>query len=428
MKKNSGQGSSSTEEVKERTPAVVETTVGGERPPSPDAEETAGSRSSASPAEQDAGYRTVLAAGTIKTVPVSAGESAETGDGAVAETARAAAGSEPGSKEAGASGASTDAEVEKPGDQAEKAAGESAGTTAGAKTAASGEKAEAAASGASPAGTDSTAGGQRPGRPPAPVLAAAAIGGLVLLGVPLALSQVGFFGDGHKKTSAAGMVPGAAPQDGYHGYVPPTAAPSPGATPPHSGQPTPSASGPGDSSSAHPAANGAGTDKTQGAFKVVAGPGCGGGAYARVGYYSDGKSGWLGGSGAYSGDGCGGRFDALPMSGGTSGDDPGVYARWTFDPGSKRQCKVQVYIPNNSDKVYVGGDPAHYSVHQVSSNTGLAGFSVDQPQNRGHWVTGRSFTTQGAFYVRLDNTGKDWSGSEKTYAHVAAAQVRATCS
>lgn len=162
-------------------------------------------------------------------------------------------------------------------------------------------------------------------------------------------------------------------------------------------------------------------------FSLVAGPGCGGGAYARIGYYTGGKSGWLAGSDGYSGSGCDGRFDALPMSGTTSGDDPTLYARWSFDPGPRHKCAVAVYTPDNSSRVYVGGSPARYSVHLQSGDTPVTGFHVDQPHTRGRWVNGRSFTAKGAFYVRLDNTGKDWSGDTKTYAHVAAAQVRATC-
>jgi hypothetical protein len=162
-------------------------------------------------------------------------------------------------------------------------------------------------------------------------------------------------------------------------------------------------------------------------FSVVAGPGCGGGGYTRVGYYTDGKSGWLAGSDGYSGAGCDGRFDALPMSGTTTGDDPSLYARWTFDPGAHRQCAVTVYTPENGSKVYVGGSPAHFSVHQVTGGTSLAGFHIDQPASRGRWVSGASFTAGGPFYVRLDNTGQDWTGNRKTYAHVAAGRIRATC-
>jgi hypothetical protein len=162
-------------------------------------------------------------------------------------------------------------------------------------------------------------------------------------------------------------------------------------------------------------------------FSVVAGPGCGGGGYTRVGFYTDGESGWLAGSDGSSGGGCDGRFDALPMSGDAGSDDPTLFARWTFDPGSHHKCAVAVFTPKNGSEVLVGGRPAHFSVHQVAGGAALAGFHIDQPASLGRWTSATSFTTGGPFYVRLDNTGQDWTGDRKTYAHVAAGRVRATC-
>jgi len=159
----------------------------------------------------------------------------------------------------------------------------------------------------------------------------------------------------------------------------------------------------------------------------TAGPGCGGDSYQRVGYYVDGKAGWLGGSGG-SGAGCGGRFDALPMSGDAKKADPTLYARWTFDPRAKHQCKVALFIPNNSDKTYVGGNPAHYTVLQKKGGAKLLSFSIDQPRSLGRWVGSTAFTVDGPFEIRLANTGKDWTDTSKTFAHVVAAQARAVCS
>ena len=156
------------------------------------------------------------------------------------------------------------------------------------------------------------------------------------------------------------------------------------------------------------------------------GPGCGGGAYERVGHYVDGKAGWLSGSGGYSGAGCDGRFDALPMSGDVKKADPSLYAQWTFDPGSKHQCKVALYIPDNADKMYVGGSPAHYTVEQ--SKKQLLSFTIDQPRSLGQWVSSGVFTVDGPFSVRLANTGKDWTDTKNTFTHVVAAQARTTCS
>jgi hypothetical protein len=158
------------------------------------------------------------------------------------------------------------------------------------------------------------------------------------------------------------------------------------------------------------------------------GPGCGGGAYKRVGYYVDGKAGWLSGSGGYSGAGCNGRFDALPMSGDAKKADPSLYAQWVFDPRLRRQCKVVLYIPNNANKMYVGGSPAYYTVEQTKGNKRLLSFSIDQPRSLGQWVSSAVFNVDGPFYIRLANTGKDWTDARNTFTHVVAAQARAICS
>ncbi|MDN3358456.1 hypothetical protein [Actinomadura sp. DC4] len=157
------------------------------------------------------------------------------------------------------------------------------------------------------------------------------------------------------------------------------------------------------------------------------GPGCGGGAYKRVGFYKDGKAGWLSGSGGFSGAGCDGKFDALPMSGDAKKADPKLYAQWAFDPKSGRQCTVAIFIPNDGDEVFVGGSPALYTVRRKKDDAKLLSFGIDQPRSRGRWVSSAAFTADGPFYVRLANTGKDWTDTKKTFTHVAAAQARAVC-
>lgn len=246
--------------------------------------------------------------------------------------------------------------------------------------------------------------------------------GLVLLGVLAGAPLVWFsLGDSGTEPAASRLRPGAVA--GTPG--PPTGPADPAVTPSTGRTEVPDGKKSASAGAAAPAKSGGAAHPR---FSAVVGPGCfGSGTYDRIGYYTDGRSGWLAGSGGYSGAGCDGRFDALPMSGTTSGDDPGLWARWTFYPGPLHKCAVAVYIPKNSSRVYVGGDPAHYSIHLVSDNSAVTGFHVYQWRTLGRWVDARSFTARSAFYVRLDNTGKDWSGEKKTYAHVAAAQVRATC-
>jgi hypothetical protein len=175
----------------------------------------------------------------------------------------------------------------------------------------------------------------------------------------------------------------------------------------------------------------AGTSATPPLSRVspsTTGPGCGGDTYKRVGYYVDGKAGWLSGSGGYSGAGCDGRFDALPMSGDAKKADPSLYAQWAFDPGSARQCKVALYIPDNGNKMYVGGSPAYYTVQQKKGNKRLLSFSIYQPRHIGQWVPSATFKVDGSFYIRVANTGKDWTDTRNTFAHVVAAQARTICS
>ncbi|GAB2829738.1 hypothetical protein GCM10027176_37640 [Actinoallomurus bryophytorum] len=160
----------------------------------------------------------------------------------------------------------------------------------------------------------------------------------------------------------------------------------------------------------------------------IIGPGCGGGAYKRFGYYVDGKAGWLSGSGGYAGAGCNGSFDALPMSGDAKKADPTLYAQWEFDPRLRRKCKVLLYIPDNTDRRYVGGSPARYTVGQRNGDKKLLSFSIDQPKSLGKWVDSAVFNVDGPFHVRLANTGKDWTDARSTFTHVVAAQARAICS
>lgn len=58
----------------------------------------------------------------------------------------------------------------------------------------------------------------------------------------------------------------------------------------------------------------------------------------------------------------------------------------------------------------------------------LAGFHIDQPHNKGSWVSGTTVHVEGGrFTLRLTNAGQDWDGGGRTQAHVAASQVKAEC-
>ncbi|MEU4265522.1 hypothetical protein ACYCCF_02340 [Streptomyces argenteolus] len=313
-----------------------------------------------------------------------------------------------------------------------------------------------------------------------PMIAAAATSGVVLMGVPLLLSQLGGGGG-----SGPGPVPphpsGYNQADGPGGFVPRADAPGStagdgkdplskgvagngagvGVDVPAGQQPT-SSRAPGTGRGAAPVGAGRASGPTSAAggsapatpretagipqkpagqappakqqYSAVAGPDCAGAgaAFTYSGWYSDGKEGWQKyGSGGYVGSGCNGGFLSLPMSG-KAGSDSGKALRWTFRTGAVTSgtCQVSVHIPNNTDTKAVGGKPSYYTVHAgaTGSDPILRSFNVDQQSLRGQWVNAGSVrVTGGVLTVKLHDRGLDWSGSQRTYAHHAGDAARVVC-
>ncbi|MFI8828931.1 hypothetical protein [Streptomyces sp. NPDC053431] len=327
----------------------------------------------------------------------------------------------------------------------------------------------------------------RPGSRPArrlskPVIAAAATSGVVLMGVPLLLSQLGGGGSGtgpvpprptgynQADGGPGGFVPRAdAPQKGspLPGAAAPgaTAGPGKGSSAVGKGPlstgvagigagvgvgagvpaaPTPSSSqGPGlvpakpqvsAGTPRKPATQAPPAPPAKQQYSAVAGPNCAGtgASFTYSGWYTDGKEGWQKyGSGGYVGGGCNGGFFSLPMSG-KAGSDAGNALRWTFRTGAVTSgtCQVSVHIPSNSDIKAVGGKPSYYTVHAGATGNDpiLRSFTVDQPSLRGQWVSAGSVrVTGGVLTVKLHDRGLDWSGSQKTYAHHAGDAARVQC-
>ncbi|OXM48471.1 hypothetical protein CFP71_32410 [Amycolatopsis thailandensis] len=328
---------------------------------------------------------------------------------------------------------------------------------------------EAAAAGAVPpvvdAGTDVEA--SPPGRMSKPVIVAAAVAGVVLVALPLAFSGLlggDQSGEGPEAAGYAkdlppggGFVPGLAAPPADKGGVPagqpgnqlpgqaadgvpagqagapaePGTAGLPGGPPPaagggpaqapqqHQGQP------PAQQPQGPPAPPAARTVTYEG----TAGRGCGGGTgFTGYGAYSDGKAGWVN----HGNGGCGTSFVSIPMSGDANKDDTSAYGLWTFNTGpvTTGSCAVSVFVPNG-DVTEVGGSPSVYRVFDrfaVDKGTPVGTFQIDQVGNRGRWVNVGTFRINGAkLAVQLLNRGRDWSGSSKTYAHHAAATVKANC-
>ncbi|MFG2997436.1 hypothetical protein [Streptomyces sp. NPDC048340] len=346
----------------------------------------------------------------------------------------------------------------------------------------------AAASLTAPVAAPAAPTGLRPARRiPKPMLAAAATSGVVLMGVPLLFSQLG--GDagpgrvpprpaGYNQPDGGpeGFVPGTDADKGSvlpGAVVPGTAADAPGQGAANAPVTNTGAGGgegqgsPGGGPAGGPAAGSGGTSGNQGdpgsggspdtgarqdpqqsrpdqqapppapakkEYAAVAGPGCAGegAAFSRNGWYTDGKEGWKSyGTGGYGSSGCNGDFLAMPMSG-HSGKDAGNHMLWTFRTGAVTTgtCQVSMHVPNNGDVKAVGGKPAYYTVHGAASASGptLGSFNVDQPSQLGRWVGAGSFRiTGGQLAVKLHDRGQDWSGSTKTYDHLAGDAVRVQC-
>ncbi|WP_185921936.1 hypothetical protein [Streptomyces sp. WAC06614] len=327
-------------------------------------------------------------------------------------------------------------------------------------------------------------------RIPKPVIAAAATSGVVLMGLPLLLSQLG---------GGSGPAPGPARPPGYNqpdggpdGFVPGADAPD-GANPP-SGGAVPGAAGvpgSGDGTTAAgpaagqgpptdttangtgqtPAQAGAGTGQppTGGGsdaqpaggngspvtspavpgdrsgqppvappspaqpgtkeYAAVAGPGCAGPG-ATFDWIPVRKDGWKGYDvGGYGSSGCNGDFYAMPMSG-DSGRDAGNQVRWTFRTGAVTTgtCQVFVHIPNNGDVRAVGGKASYYSVHAGSTGGDpfLGSFTVNQPSQLGRWVAAGSFRITGG-RLAVKLHDRGTGGSGSTYARHAAEALRVQC-
>ncbi|MFG2525145.1 hypothetical protein [Streptomyces sp. NPDC048527] len=177
-------------------------------------------------------------------------------------------------------------------------------------------------------------------------------------------------------------------------------------------------------------------------WTAIAGPSCavsadGSTGFAVYGYYTgtSAATGWTtSASGGYTGDHCGGGYISVPVSGKAAAYNATQFALWTYDFSTKftqASCKVSTYVPTNSSRMYVGGDPAYFysygSDYALGTHTAtpLGGYQVNQVAKQGRWVTAGAFdVTTGKVTIKMVDAGAD-SGSK--HAHVAAAQVRLTC-
>ncbi|MCZ7459697.1 adhesin [Streptomyces sp. WMMC940] len=165
-------------------------------------------------------------------------------------------------------------------------------------------------------------------------------------------------------------------------------------------------------------------------FSEWAGPGCPNGVRTQ-GRYSDGRDGWYEvGSGGHRGNGCDGRFIAVPMSGARD-QDGGNTVTWSWHPGSGYStCSVAVRVPWSHREEDVAGDPTRYHVLADARDSGsvLAAFEIGQRTMRGGLVVVNDLPVrEGELAVQLVDRGRNWGYGGRDGAHHAAAQIRADC-
>ncbi|WP_329138385.1 hypothetical protein OG552_30540 [Streptomyces sp. NBC_01476] len=180
-------------------------------------------------------------------------------------------------------------------------------------------------------------------------------------------------------------------------------------------------------------------------WSTIAGPSCtnaadGTSSFAVYGYYTgtngDGTTGWTTSSqGGYLGDGCSGGYISIPVSGQGTGYNDSRLALWKFDFSatfSHASCRLSTYVPENSARSSVGGDPAYFYYYGTDYSYGakmdsLGGYLVNQVSKQGRWNEGTPFTVAtGKVTVKMVDAGSK-HGSKNADAHVAAAQIRLTC-
>lgn len=254
-------------------------------------------------------------------------------------------------------------------------------------------------------------------------------GGVALTAVAVVVSAVTLYVGDSAATEANGS--GDADFDpGDFGGAPQRIVPTalPGTSPTASSTPRPAPS-PGGSATKKPATPGA---PVRPSYSAWAGPGCtGGGLYRETGRFSDGFDGWYTVNiGGHKGDGCDGRFSAVPMSGSDT-KDSGGRATWSWYVGSGyTTCSVAVVIPEANRDQDVAGDPTTYRVlaDPDDEDSAIKSFEIDQTSLRGRGLIVEKIpVTNQQLAVQLVDRGKDWGSDERDGAHHAAAQMRAIC-
>ncbi|HXM53844.1 MAG TPA: helix-turn-helix transcriptional regulator [Candidatus Dormibacteraeota bacterium] len=162
----------------------------------------------------------------------------------------------------------------------------------------------------------------------------------------------------------------------------------------------------------------------QGVWSAFVGPGCGTFAPAQLSNHSPGSpaDGWRPTSGGTPEYPCGPPVSSHQSGDPLRGQDD---ARWVFRPGLTVSCSFAIFIPSVDKGNWAA--KAHYSVYPGELDSGysgaqLMGFTMDQHDAGGHWVSaGPYITSTGVIELVLDDRG---AGDAQS---VVADVVIATC-
>ncbi|WP_017540748.1 hypothetical protein [Nocardiopsis halophila] len=160
------------------------------------------------------------------------------------------------------------------------------------------------------------------------------------------------------------------------------------------------------------------------AYSAVAGPDC---TDPGASYAVHGQGVTRAGSGHYTGSGCAGGYDALPVSG-----DSNAYtdtaATWTFTPGFEdATCSLKMLVIAGDSPLWGSGEPANVELFDgeraEGPNRGV--YKIERPDPGNYWAVTEFSDVHGSFTVRLTNAGAAPQGAP--HPTLPASVVEAEC-
>ncbi|MDA2805916.1 hypothetical protein [Nocardiopsis suaedae] len=159
-------------------------------------------------------------------------------------------------------------------------------------------------------------------------------------------------------------------------------------------------------------------------YSAVAGPDC---TDPGASYAVHGQGVARAGSGHYTGSGCAGGYDAVPVSG-----DSNAYtdtaATWTFTPGfDDATCSLKMLVIAGDSPLWGSGEPANVELFDGARaegpNRGV--YKIERPDPGNYWAVTEFSDVDGAFTLRLTNAGAAPQGAP--HPTLPASVVEAEC-